>query len=689
MLRCRAIYLPLAALLSTVSGFGYIQGRSTRGVGLHRGDFTNVQYVVNDQTIAGLTNGQGMRIISDDSSPVEALKAALETWNAVPASQVHFAPLTATDLDQPLADGTQLVTFADTPRTRAVVRGAIAVTLLFWNQDGELTDTDIVFNPALDYSTTLRPGTFDIQATMTHELGHALGLDHSGIAGATMFALAARANDSLATLSSDDRAFVAATYPLPAAATTLGELTGRVTLPGGGGVRGAHVVGQSVSRNTVVGGITDAEGFYSIQGVPAGTYVIYVEPLDGPARRDQLGAAGFGLNSSFQTAFLGGDSPTPVILLAGSTRETNFTVEAGSPELNIEGAGAVPVGFEVVSRVGVEIEPGGEYVVEVHGDALDDPSITATSLSFLGTGCTLVPGSFEHAGTVKFTNGDEFPVVRFQITVAANAPLGQASLRISSDTESSVYSGGFSIVAPVPQPEFTAGAVVNAANFLPRGISAGEIISIFGIGLGPVVGLPGVLNPVTGMLETLVGDVSVTIDGIPLPLFFVRDDQINAMAPVEIADAGSVLLVVRYKQVSSGARIVPVLPTNPGLFVFPETTQAIVLNSDDTVNGPGNPAARGSFISIFGTGQGGIDPLLATGELARGGADLSFFEEATVVRIGGIETIVLFTGMAPGFAGLFQINVFVPAGVAPGGAVLLELEVGGRSAQGGVTIAVR
>jgi uncharacterized protein (TIGR03437 family) len=245
------------------------------------------------------------------------------------------------------------------------------------------------------------------------------------------------------------------------------------------------------------------------------------------------------------------------------------------------------------------------------------------------------------------------------------------------------------IVAERPRPQFTTDAVVNAANFLPRGISAGEIISIFGGNLGPAAGAAGALNPVTGRLETLVRDVSVTINGLPLPLFFVRNNQINAIAPVEIAGLANVSLVVRYKQVASAARIVPVLSTNPGVFVFPETTQAIVLNANGSINGPGHRALRGEYISIFGTGQGGINPPLATGELARGGASLSFFQEDTVVRIGGVEAVVLFAGMAPNFTGLFQINVFVPQGVAPGDAVSLEVRIGGREAQGGVTIAVQ
>jgi len=139
--------------------------------------------------------------------------------------------------------------------------------------------------------------------------------------------------------------------------------------------------------------------------------------------------------------------------------------------------------------------------------------------------------------------------------------------------------------------------------------------------------------------------------------------------------------------VAGAAQVVPVISTNPGVFVFPETTQAIVLNQNGTVNGPGSGAARGSYISLFGTGQGGIDPALATGELARGGANLSFFDEPVVVRVGGIEAQVRFAGMAPGFTGLFQSNVILPQGIGPG-AVIVEVEIGGRKSQGGVTVEV-
>ena len=137
----------------------------------------------------------------------------------------------------------------------------------------------------------------------------------------------------------------------------------------------------------------------------------------------------------------------------------------------------------------------------------------------------------------------------------------------------------------------------------------------------------------------------------------------------------------------SAARSVRVVPVNPGIFVSPDTTEAIVLNQDGTVNGPANPAPRDSFISLFGSGQGALDPPLATGELAPA-EGLILATEPVRVTIDGEEAIVTFFGMAPGFAGLVQINVVVPAGDASG-LVVIHLEIAGVPAQGGVTIWVQ
>ena len=185
------IWAVLFVLCQAGAAWGYVQNATFRGDPLHRSDFTDIRYVINDQTVAGLENRGGTPIISSDSSPTAAIQAAMETWSNVPSSEVRFAALEVTPLLNPSSNGTNLVTFADTDRIRSVMGVAVGITLLFWDGAGALTDTDILFNPAYSYSTTLRPDTFDIQATMTHELGHALGMDHSGVAGASMFAVAA------------------------------------------------------------------------------------------------------------------------------------------------------------------------------------------------------------------------------------------------------------------------------------------------------------------------------------------------------------------------------------------------------------------------------------------------------------------------------------------------------------------
>ncbi len=247
---CAALFV----LCQACAAWGYVQNSTFGGNPLHRTDFADVRYVINDQSVAGLVNRDGMPIITSDSSPAAAIQAAMDNWTNVPSSEVRFAPLEVTAAANPSSNRTNLVTFADTDRTRSILGMAVGITLLFWDGDGALTDTDILFNPRHSYSTTLRPDTFDIQATMTHELGHALGLDHSGVAGASMFAVAARQSNTLAILSADDIAFVTTIYPRLGSLQDLGVIRGRVERTTGGLVRGALVAAVSPTTGVIVGG---------------------------------------------------------------------------------------------------------------------------------------------------------------------------------------------------------------------------------------------------------------------------------------------------------------------------------------------------------------------------------------------------------------------------------------------------
>jgi uncharacterized protein (TIGR03437 family) len=147
---------------------------------------------------------------------------------------------------------------------------------------------------------------------------------------------------------------------------------------------------------------------------------------------------------------------------------------------------------------------------------------------------------------------------------------------------------------------------------------------------------------------------------------------------------------VKYLGQESGAWDVPVASTAPGIFTIGSTGvgPGAVLNQDSSVNGTSNPAARGSVIQIFATGEGQTSPAGQTGAVtgSGGGAPVSH----VTVTIGGIDAVVQFAGAAPqAVAGLFQVNAVVPQGVPSGSAVPLILSVGGAPSQAGVTIAVQ
>ena len=283
----------------------------------------------------------------------------------------------------------------------------------------------------------------------------------------------ARQNRTLATLTADDMAFAADVYPQPGTETAFGTLEGNVRLPAGAGVRGAVVSAFDSASHTVIGGITGGDGSYQIGKVPPGNYVVYAEPLDGPARRGQLGPAGSLANLEFQTNFFGGlSSPQNVAVVAGVTARADITVPSGAGTINVEGAGAAPFPGPVLSFVGALIEAGADHTIAVYGPGLDNPEITEASLSFLGADIGIIEGSFK-LDVVTFSDGSSFPRIQFRVQAAPASPAGLVSLMISTEAESTILSGGIRVVRPVMLPEYSSDGIVNAASFLGGPLSPG------------------------------------------------------------------------------------------------------------------------------------------------------------------------------------------------------------------------
>ncbi len=246
----------------------------------------------------------------------------------------------------------------------------------------------------------------------------------------------------------------------------------------------------------------------------------------------------------------------------------------------------------------------------------------------------------------------------------------------ASGAASQVITVTLTVTAPVP----SIGAIVNAASFR-AGMVPGGLGTLFGKNLSLAAGteFPGGATSYKG--------VTVTVEGHRVPLLALSNvggqEQINFQAPFELGTPALARV-----EVNSGGRIaalqnVPVLRAQPGVFEYAlpgsGVTHAAAVKPDGSVVDLGNPVLRGEPISIFLTGMGPLLPVLQTGQI--GPADppaVTYLQP--VVRIAGQEAQVLFSGYAPGFLGLYQINV-VMADTTPSGLVSLDVVVDGVPSQ--------
>ena len=144
-----------------------------------------------------------------------------------------------------------------------------------------LIDTDIAFNPSQHFSVTTPAlsNDFDLQSVATHEIGHMLGLDHSGITHVVMFPFGDTGASEQRNLAVDDAAGLAFLYPSAIFGTSTGSIAGTVTLNGTGAFAAHVVVIDATTGNVVVDGLTNQDGSYNIQGVLPGNYHVMVLPL--------------------------------------------------------------------------------------------------------------------------------------------------------------------------------------------------------------------------------------------------------------------------------------------------------------------------------------------------------------------------------------------------------------------------
>lgn len=233
-------------------------------------------------------------------------------------------------------------------------------------------------------------------------------------------------------------------------------------------------------------------------------------------------------------------------------------------------------------------------------------------------------------------------------------------------------------------------SVVNAASQVPGPLSPGEVITIRGVGVGPApVGLQ--LNAQGRVLTSASSDARVVINGIPAPIVYGSPDQWNVIVPYEVDGVTTADVQVFSGGTASAMWKLPVTPSAPGIFTIGSTGagRGAVLNQDNTVNDPSNPAASGTVIQIFATGGGQLLPAGVTGSVSAP-AGSGATKLPVRVSIGGRDAPVVYAGPVPGIvSGVLQINAVVPSGIFSNSALPLFIDAGGVISQPGVTIAVR
>ena len=213
-------------------------------------------------------------------------------------------------------------------------------------------------------------------------------------------------------------------------------------------------------------------------------------------------------------------------------------------------------------------------------------------------------------------------------------------------------------------------SVMNAASLIAGPVAPGEVVIVFGSGMGPDSGVSALIDPNT-MLATQLAGTQVLFDGVPAPLFYAQSNQINAQVPYTVSGQASSNIQVLYQGLPANTTSVGVASIAPG--VFPT-----VIHQDGTYDSSSNPTASGSYLTVYATGTGLTNGANLTGQPAA--APYPQPSLPVTAAVGGVPAQIVWASSAPGLVGLLQVDLIVPGPYLPSGAAALQLTIGAVAA---------
>ena len=361
--------------------------------------------------------------------------------------------------------------------------------------------------------------------------------------------------------------------------------------------------------------------------------------------------------------------------LTGYTNDPTFPTTPGTVQTIFAG-GSNPEAFAM------KLNPSGDTAwttfLPGHADPNTTPSaaVTVDNASNVWLTGTRDPTSGLNAAYVIELSADAS-----LIQYLAQFPLAEAGQDVAVDPSGLVHVAGplglVSTITPTKPLAPRALSIVNAGSGQFSGtVAGGEIISIYGVGLGPLT--PVGATPQSGAFPTTLGGVQVLVDGAPIPLLYVSEEQINAEIPLPVSGPLNGIADI---QVVNNSTALPDFRVAITTSVFGSFLRAgadlAITNQDGTVNTQTNPAKAGSYVSIWATGFGPIRGAV-NGSVATAANNYCPTCQIQFVtfNFSAVET-VQYLGPSPGLIdGLMQINVMIPAFPQSDGATQLHVDFG-------------
>jgi uncharacterized protein (TIGR03437 family) len=418
-----------------------------------------------------------------------------------------------------------------------------------------------------------------------------------------------------------------------------------------------------------------------------------------------------GYNGLYLAMIGGSGTPTELVNskqpLPGDTT-ANFHTRFDAPVVALDGMLAVFRADDPNAGVGVLY---GLYTADIASRAIGKIADVNSTLPGLGKLLNIATsGVAASQGSVLFKAGDTAGVNALYLWSGGSASRivgrgdtldGQLVVNVQDPGNGSLSGQGFafnadfgsvlteSLYVAVPASTVTKlAAVMNSASYTSASIAPGEVVTLFGTGMGPAA-LTAYQLDANHRIATQLAGVQVAFNGYYAPLIYVSDKQSAAVVPFELAGAASAQVVVQYNSRIAATVTVPVTNTMPGLFSASQggSGPGAIQNSDQSYNSAANPAAAGSQIVLWISGLGALTPAQANGSFV--GSPLPSLQFPVTVNIGGVPAQVVYSGPAPtAVAGLYQVNCVIPPGT-PSGNAAVTVTADGRSSQPNLMVVVK